>query len=161
MTEVTVDALLLEAPPAVAFRVLGNMWIGSAPPIGWTVSQHFDCLVLSAMEYPPGSTCFPNVERLAVTLNDDGSPMQKPEMAEAVRAAGKVLAWLKARKRVLVTCHAGLNRSGLICALVLCKAKGMSPKEAVETVRAARGPNALRNQYFLDFLEAYCSVRKP
>jgi len=163
MTEVadTVSTLLLEAPPAVTFRVHGEMWIGSAPPIGWTVGQYFDCLVLSAMEYPPGPSCFPNVDMLAVSMNDDGSPMQKSEMAEAVRAAGRVLSWLRSGKRVLVTCHAGLNRSGLICALVLCKGGKMSPTVAVETVRTARGPNALRNPYFLEFLDAYCSVRKP
>jgi protein-tyrosine phosphatase len=160
MTETTVDTLLLEAAPAVCFRVLGGLWIGSAPPIGWTVGQHFDCLILSAMEYPPGPSCFPKVETLAVSMNDDGTPMRKQEMAEAVRAAGKALAWLKAGKRVLVTCHAGLNRSGLICALVLCKGNGMTSERAVEAVRAARGPNALRNEWFLEFLSAYCSVRK-
>lgn len=161
MTDSSVDTLLLEAVPAVSFRVLGDLWIGSAPPIGHTVAQHFDCLVLSAVEYPPGPTCFPRVETLAVSLNDDGSPMRKQEAVEAVRAAGKVLAWLRGGKRVLVTCHAGLNRSGLICALVLCRGNGMSPEKAVSTIREARGPNALRNQYFLDFLNAFCSVRKP
>lgn len=160
MTETTVDTLVLESNPAVAFRVHGNLWIGSAPPIGWTVGQHFDCLVLSAMEYPPGPECFPKVETLSVSLNDDGSPMLKEEMREAVRAAGKVISWLRDRKRVLVTCHMGLNRSGVICALALCKGKGMTPVRAVNTVRAARGPSALRNPYFLKFLSDYCSVRK-
>jgi protein-tyrosine phosphatase len=155
-----VNTLLLESTPAVAFRIHGNLWIGSAPPIGHTVAQHFDCLVLSAMEYPPHAGCFPRVETLSVSLNDDGSPMQKHEMAEAVRAAGKVISWLRARKRVLVTCHAGLNRSGVICALALCKGKGMAPENAVNAIREARGPNALRNQYFLDFLSAYCSARR-
>lgn len=155
-----VNTLVLESNPAVAFRVHGNLWIGSAPPIGHIVAQHFDCLVLSAMEYPPHAGCFPRVETLSVSLNDDGSPMVKREAAEAVRAAGKVISWLRGRKRVLVTCHMGLNRSGIICALALCKGKGMSPDQAVKTVREARGPNALRNQYFLDFLGSYCSARR-
>lgn len=152
--------ILQQREPAVAYRVFGSLWIGSAPPIGWAVSEHFDCLVLSAMEYLPGPTCYPRVETLAVSLNDDGSPMRKEEMAEAVRAAGKVLSWLRGGKRVLVSCHQGRNRSGLICALALCKGQGMTPKQAVETVRQARGPNALRNDYFLRFLKSYCSVRK-
>ena len=159
MTEPTVDTLMLESNPAVAFRVAGNLWIGSAPPIGFSVAQHFDCLVLSAMEYTPGPTCWPKVETHVASLNDDGSPMRKDEMAAAVRAAGKVISWLKAGKRVLVTCHQGRNRSGLICALALCKGKGMTPTRAINTVRAARGPGALRNDYFVSFLNSYCSAR--
>lgn len=160
MHETTVDSLLLENTPAVAFRVSENLWIGSAPPIGWVVSQHFDCLVLSAMEYLPGPSCWPKVETLTVPLNDDGSPMRREEMKDAVKTAGKVITWLREGKRVLVTCHQGRNRSGLICALALCKGQGMSPKRAVNTVRAARGPEALRNPYFLQFLSDYCSARK-
>lgn len=160
MIETTVDTLMLESNPSVAFRVSDNLWIGSAPPIGFSVAQHFDCLILSAMEYTPGPTCWPGVETYAVQINDDGSPMTKVEMASAVRAAGKVIQWLQGGKRVLVTCHQGRNRSGIICALALCKGKGMSPKRAVNTIRAARGPSALRNDYFLRFLSEYCSARK-
>ncbi len=159
MTEPSEESLALAGEPAVAFRVAGNLWIGSAPPIGWSVSQHFDCLVLSAMEYLPGPTCYPKVKTLTVALNDDGSPMRKDEMAAAVKAAGKVISWLAEGKRVLVTCHQGRNRSGLICALALCKGRGMSPGRAVRTVRAARGENALRNPYFVRFLNAYCKPK--
>lgn len=161
MTETTADSLILESNPAVAFRIVDNLWIGSAPPIGWTVGQHFDCLVLSAMEYQPNAGCFPKVESVRVTLNDDGSPMTREEMKLAVGAAGKVISWLGGGKRVLVTCHMGLNRSGVICALALCKGRGMTPVRAVNTVRAARGPDALRNRFFLKFLNDYCSARKP
>lgn len=152
--------ILQNREPAVAFRVLDNLWIGSAPPIGWAVSEHFDCLVLSAIEYPPGPSCFPRVETLTVSLNDDGSPMRREEMSEAVRAAGKVISWLRGGKRVLVSCYQGRNRSGLICALALCKGRGMTPKEAVLAVREARGPGALSNRYFVKFLKDYCSVRE-
>lgn len=156
----TNTVVLQNREPAIAFQVLDNLWIGSAPPIGWAVSEHFDCLVLSAVEYHPGPTCFPRVDTMAVPLNDDGSPMRKEEMSEAVRAAGKVIGWLRQGKRVLVSCYQGRNRSGLICALVLCKARGMTPKQAVAAVREARGPSALQNRYFLRFLKEYCSVRE-
>jgi protein-tyrosine phosphatase len=149
--EAMVNTLLLEATPSVSFRVLGDLWIGSAPPIGWTVGQHFDCLVLSAMEYPPGPSCFPKVETIAVSMNDDGTPMRRQEMAEAVRAAGRVLSWLKARKRVLVTCHAGLNRSGLVLALILIK-DGLTPQDAIARIRDHRGEDALFNRDFHNWL---------
>lgn len=50
--------------------------------------------------------------------------------------------------RVLVTCHAGLNRSGLVSALALC-ALGMEPDEAIKLVRERRSPDALFNQQFV------------
>lgn len=161
MAEKDSESLAVESEPAVAFRVLGNLWIGSAPPIGKAVAQHFDCLVLSAIEYLPWPSCFPGVDVYTVSMRDDGNPMSKEEMASAVRAAGKVISWLREGKRVLVTCHQGRNRSGVICALVLCKGRGMSPERAVRTVRVARGPTALSNPHFLKFLEEYCSVCEP
>ena len=53
--------------------------------------------------------------------------------------------------RVLVRCQAGLNRSGLVTALVLIK-KGMSPELAIETIRKQRGADALFNQNFVNWL---------
>ena len=50
---------------------------------------------------------------------------------------------------VLVACHMGHNRSGLITALAL-RHLGMDAREAVRAVRAARGPDALSNPSFVD-----------
>lgn len=156
--EPEVDSLILQSNPSVAFRVKDKLWIGNAPPIGHHVAQHFEALVLSAIEYQPVG-CFPKVSVMGVQLRDDGSPMTRQEMELAVKAAGRVIQWLKAGKSVLVTCHMGLNRSGLICALALCKGPaGMKPGEAVRTVRAARGPDALRNRDFLRFLSDFCTL---
>jgi len=58
----------------------------------------------------------------------------------------------KAGKRVLIRCQAGLNRSGLIMALVLIK-DGFSPKEAIDLIRARRSPYALCNADFVRYLE--------
>ena len=53
--------------------------------------------------------------------------------------------------RVLIRCQAGLNRSGLVMALILIKA-GATPEEAINQIRAHRGPDALFNQNFADWL---------
>lgn len=137
-------------------QVRGNLWMGGAPPVGSIVSRHFDALALCAIEYQVPNA-FPGVETIAVPINDDGSPMTKQEMKSAVLAAGHVVSWLSAGKSVLVTCYAGLNRSGLVAAIALCK--GPSPvraAQAVRMIRDARGPNALRNDYFIKFLKEYC-----
>jgi len=54
---------------------------------------------------------------------------------------------LKLGKRVLVRCLAGLNRSGLICSLVLVR-QGLKPEKALEIVRQKRSRWALCNPDF-------------
>ena len=53
----------------------------------------------------------------------------------------------KAGDRVLVRCQAGLNRSGLVMALILIK-DGLTPLEAITRIRENRGPDALFNENF-------------
>ena len=53
----------------------------------------------------------------------------------------------KAGDRVLIRCQAGLNRSGLVLALILIK-DGLTPQEAINTIRENRGPDALFNENF-------------
>jgi protein-tyrosine phosphatase len=53
--------------------------------------------------------------------------------------------------RVLVRCQAGLNRSGLVVALILIK-DGLTPIEAVARIRDNRGDDALFNQDFHKWL---------
>jgi hypothetical protein len=59
-------------------------------------------------------------------------------------------AW-KAGDRVLIRCQAGLNRSGLIMALVLIL-EGYEPREAIALMRAQRAPGVLCNRAFERFL---------
>lgn len=54
-------------------------------------------------------------------------------------------------KRVLIRCQAGLNRSGLITALVLMQS-GMSADEAIDTLRKKRSTWALCNGEFEHWL---------
>lgn len=68
------------------------------------------------------------------------------EIAEALRGA-------QAPGRVYVMCQQGLNRSGLVTALLL-RALGAASDEALETIRRAR-PGALNNVTFAEL------VRRP
>lgn len=58
--------------------------------------------------------------------------------------------WL-AGDTVLIRCQAGLNRSGLVTALVLIMA-GLSPAQAIFRIRERRSPAALFNQDFVTWL---------
>lgn len=145
--------------PSTASHVHGNLWMGGWPPPAWEVGRHFDCLVLCAREYQVPE-CFSGVQVALAVLDDDGSPMTREEQGEAVRAAGRVIRWLGQDLRVLVTCFAGLNRSGLVCSIALCRGPaGASPGQAVRAVRKARGPRAMSNPHFQRFLSAFCGPR--
>lgn len=57
----------------------------------------------------------------------------------------------KSGKRVLIRCQAGLNRSGIVAALVLIK-DGYSPRKAIELLRTSRSRYVLMNSYFEEWL---------
>lgn len=59
----------------------------------------------------------------------------------------------KAGKQVLVRCQAGINRSGLIMALVLIR-EGFSAEAAIELMRDKRSRSVLRNEVFERWLLA-------
>lgn len=111
------------------------------------VERKFDCIAtLYAYAAPAGwgveerRLGFPDAE-----LTDEYIS-QLEEMAE----------WAFTRwqegKRVLVRCAAGLNRSGLITALVLMRA-GHSADDAVSLIRERRSADALFNHSFVQYLQ--------
>ena len=57
----------------------------------------------------------------------------------------------KAGKRVLIRCQAGMNRSGLVTALVLIR-DGYTAAEAIKLIRRKRCEGAITNDYFEDYL---------
>ncbi len=59
-------------------------------------------------------------------------------------------AW-KRGDRTLVRCQAGMNRSGLVTALIL-KREGISPDEAIKLIRMKRHPDALSNDSYIQYL---------
>jgi len=61
-------------------------------------------------------------------------------------------------RRVLIRCAAGMNRSGLLTAMVLMRS-GYSADDAVELIRARRHPFALNNYSFVRLLRGQSDVR--
>lgn len=56
------------------------------------------------------------------------------------------------RRKALVRCQAGYNRSGLVVAFVLLRS-GMDPVTAVNLIREKRGPHALCNAWFVSYID--------
>jgi protein-tyrosine phosphatase len=89
--------------------------------------------------------------RVRVPLDDaPWNWRQKPDEVRGVLGLARQAAQTFRRGGVvLVTCHQGRNRSGLIVGFAL-RMLGKTPKEAVALIRAKRGPLALSNRSFVE-----------
>jgi protein-tyrosine phosphatase len=122
----------------------GRLAQGSAPAPG--VRMPFDVVVLAAAEYQPE---LPGYEVLRVPLFDRFPPDPPPDShtrALIQETAQRVARRVRSGRRVLVTCRAGINRSGLVAGLALCEL-GVPGLHAASTIRLLR--NGLQNPYFL------------
>jgi len=142
--------VLVEAHDLIdAHHISSGVWQGSVPAHGTTLRDAgFTMLVLCAMEHQPSADNFPGIEVIHAPNDDDDS--RRPtsnELRIAIDASQHVLRALQAERQVLVTCWAGLNRSGLVSALALRKHLGISGSSAIKVVQMMR-PKALTNRMF-------------
>jgi hypothetical protein len=140
-----------------AHEIVPGLWQGSKPRTGRTVAEAgFDVAVFCAREYQPSSTYFPGVQVIHAPNEDDPLyPISKEELQTAVMTATRLQRLLEDGKQILVTCMAGINRSGLVVALTLHKAFGYSGRTCIDIVRERRqfhDGEALRNPQFVDAL---------
>lgn len=127
-----------------------RLYQGSYPPMGDVLKEHgFDVVVLAAREYQPEAIRFVGVRVIHAPMND----CPDVPVVQARRVAAEVARLWKRGARILVTCQAGLNRSGLITALAWRYITGRSGREAVRAVKRGRGDEALFNNYFRAYLE--------
>lgn len=134
-----------------AHRIYPGLWQGSIPPQGGLLDRAgFDVLVLAAEEHQPPAERFPGVRVVHAPLDDDLRGMSRSHRRLWRSASREIAAALCHGKRVLVTCAAGRNRSGVLNAEAL-KQLGMPASAAVLLVKASR-PNALTNKAFVRML---------
>lgn len=113
----------------------------------------FDVLVLCAAEIQPMLPAYAGLRVLRCPLLDDPTrPLPEADWQRAVECAREVALLVRLGKRALVTCQAGLNRSGLVMALALHMLTGSGGSGAVDHIRKQRGPNALCNPQFVNRL---------
>lgn len=131
----------------------------------YLANKDIGLLVLSAKEYQPKSLrknpdLFKGVSRVYVPLKDKASfsrPALEDTISRAAQASTHVVNNLSKGNNVLVTCWAGINRSGLISGMALISMLGCTGKEAVRLVRKGRGDIALYNPLFQKILAIYAS----
>jgi protein-tyrosine phosphatase len=139
-------------------ELVPGLHIGSRAPIGSSIAaEGFDVLVLCAAEWQPRSVEFFGLRQLIHVPLHDHCPSPK-EVDVALRAAMEIAKWVSSNHRVLVTCMAGRNRSGFVCALAMSMLFCCSPGEAAAHIRKKRrGPDgfpALANPHFNGILSA-------
>lgn len=129
-------------------EVIPGLFMGS-PPGSWDLAwERFD-IIVSMISMGPIGYCPEGKLWIVYPLQD----AELPEKMKMIEDLALFLAdQLDDEKRILVHCGAGLNRSGLICVLIVRKTTRCSGSEAVDLVRAARGPIALSNPYFSHYL---------
>lgn len=136
-----------------ADEVAPNIFQASIPTRGTLLRDHgFDVVVLCASSYQPPASEFPGVHVIHAPNEDEQDwPPPKFRLQEAMRAAKEVAALVKQGKRALITCQAGLNRSGLVSALVIHLIYGWSGERCVRQVQKRR-EDALFNRQFVAIL---------
>lgn len=133
-------------------EVTPRLWQGAAPdPI--KPYPEFDAIVLCANEVQPKFQRFKG-DVIRAPFVDSPYPTAK-ERRTAIRVAREVGKRLRKGQKVLVTCAAGLNRSGLVVGLALKMRSRMHVNEIIKRIRKARGPLALSNPAFERFLRGF------
>ncbi|MEV6104168.1 protein phosphatase [Streptomyces sp. NPDC051940] len=127
----------------------GQYWtdaLGELRPV--VVDREFQLVVSLApgMGFGPG----PGVEHHAVELPDD--LLTADQLDKVMDLALLVAAAQRADRLILVRCHSGYNRSGLVIAQALV-VLGYEPSAALSMVRRRRSPWALNNEYFVQYLD--------
>lgn len=129
-------------------RWAGDEWGSQGLGIGKKITPStFDCVYTLYADAEPVSWF---VKELRFGFYDGAMDDFAPEgdLLDIVKMAHKD--W-KSGKKVLIRCQAGLNRSGLVMALVLIR-DGYTPADAIRLMREKRSPAVLCNQMFTRWL---------
>jgi protein-tyrosine phosphatase len=136
----------------LASEILPGLYQGPQPFEGSVLrDEGFDALVLCALEIQPPDLTFPGVEVLRCPFTDEIATPSPKYLKRIHEMSAKVAQLVREGKKVVVTCHAGVNRSGLVTALAVMELTDCSGKEAITTIRKAR-PFALTNPAFRSYL---------
>jgi hypothetical protein len=130
------------------------LYQGSAPADGDHLAKAgFHLVILCANEYQPPKEQFLGGIDVIHAPNDD-NPSRAPtrqELQLAIAAAKQAAERVRDGKHVLVTCMAGLNRSGLVSALTLHMLFGWAGAQCASHVQSKRH-HALCNPQFVKVL---------
>lgn len=140
------------------WMVDGRLAQGAYPGADPQLWKHFDVVVYTAEERQPiAPRLEPGKKALRAPLDDAPRLPTDVEESYLLVVVPEIERALRAGKRVLVTCQAGRNRSGLVVALVLMRLYPREPvKRIVRAMQKKRQPLSgpvLSNEHFVQRLE--------
>lgn len=95
----------------------------------------YDCVILCASEHQ-NATPYRNYDITVINApGNDSIPINMADVKTWSDAASSALSMLKSGKKVLCTCHAGLNRSAFTAVLLCVLFTGKSIEDVVEKAR--------------------------
>ena len=145
--------MTLPVPKYHAAQVTPRLYQGPKPPPG---KYDVDVIVLMAEEYQPKSENFPGVSQVVhAPILDNPWGVTSSEYDAIMGAKKIVVDALRRGETVLVTCNAGLNRSGVVVGLAIRELfPQSSPDDVIKMIRGARGPFALSNAHFVKIVRS-------
>lgn len=139
-------------------QVVPGLWVGSTPDPENEYAE-FDMLVLCSKD--DKTKDLPHFKGVVLRpAFDDNFAPSLDDLKRAFRGARSVAEALKQKKTVLVTCHAGLNRSALVAGLALAMTSKLSATAIVGKMRDARGLTALFNPTFKAIIHRFIKTRR-
>lgn len=123
-----------------------SIYMGGAPPI--KMKSDFTDIFLCAREYQPDSNLFGEAHVHQYPFFDDYQKVTNDEFKQIALAVSAACHAVERGGKILITCMAGLNRSGLVTALTLMKVLNLPSHIAIMQVRSSRGPRAISNPLF-------------
>lgn len=151
-------------PEYAPHEIMPRLWQGGteddgvigypAPDNHYRMGAHdFDVVVTLYADAQPAPW---GVEEMRFGFPD--SNLSEFAIAKAVRLARAAHARWASGERVLIRCQAGVNRSGLVMALVLML-EGYTAEAAIAVIRRQRSPFVLSNRHFEQWLLAEAASR--
>lgn len=133
-------------------RVHPNLFMGSKRAIQDTDPGDFDVYVSMATEITPPRSLRGEFESYHIKLNDApwDFASHPQELLELIAVARDLAIMVRDGHKVLVVCNMGMNRSGLMSALILMHL-GYSWRKALKTVRRRHGCT-MSNESFVQAL---------
>ncbi|MGW6459093.1 protein-tyrosine phosphatase family protein [Streptomyces sp. NPDC055078] len=126
----------------------GHLWADSGGrQQAVVVDREFDLVV--SLYTREGHGPSPGVEHRVLAIPDD--PLSTEQIDRVRRLAVVTADAVRRGRTVLVRCHSGYNRSGLLAAQTLIEL-GHGAAEAIDRIRVRRSPWALHNRTFEQYL---------
>jgi len=133
-------------------HIYGTLWQGAAPPPGDSLAtEGYHALVLAATENQ-NKDAYTGVDVICAPGDDDEREWRFAKFLPVWQAAAdEVVVRLGKKQNVVVTCMAGLNRSGIISAMVLQKLTNWPGDKIVKHIQSKRY-GALCNRTFAAYI---------